>query len=143
LRKPGSGALTLLLAAAAWSLTGCALVQDLSSNPYHLAEGGAGEGGCTGDAGCPLLAALSEACLSAANCAAGQVCCLMPTTLSSGSTSCEQPSACSSPGSLSFQLCASTGECPSGDGCTAQQCTFGEVSVMVHACTTIPFCKAL
>jgi hypothetical protein len=134
-RASGRGPLIALFATAAWALSsGCALFTDLSSEPYHLPEGGAGEGGaCTGDGGC---SGADIECLSAGECQTGNVCCLTASSFTSAGTACVAPSACH--GNVSFQLCQATTECPSGDSCMTQKCTLSGTSFALQACTQIP-----
>jgi hypothetical protein len=123
-------ALVLLLAAAGWALSsGCALFEDLSSDPYRLVEAGPGKG-CSGDGGCTSV---TIACTP--NCSIGLVCCISPGLDSSVSGACVAPSACST--ESSFQLCESADECEGGS-CITQTCTFNG-TLEVRACTTIPF----
>jgi hypothetical protein len=124
-------------ATAAWALSsGCAVFTDLSSEPYHLADAGATEGGaCAGDGGC---SGAEIQCFSTGDCpTAGNVCCLTATSPNAPGTACVAPSACQ--GSLSFQLCKSTTECPTRDSCTSQTCTLNGTSFALKACTQIPF----
>jgi hypothetical protein len=134
-RACGRGPRFAVFAAAAWAFSsGCAVFTDLSSEPYHLADAGAAKGGaCAGDGGC---AGADIACLSTANCQTGTVCCLTASSLNAAGTACVAPSACQ--GSLSFQLCQATPECPTGDSCTSQTCTLSGTSFALQACTLIP-----
>ena len=135
MKRPGSGALTVLLAAAAWSLaTGCAFFQDLSSDPYRSPDTGVNSAQCTGDGGCASLL------LTCAGCSTGQACCLTLTPAGAASATCVAPSACASQGSFSFEFCESVDECEGGS-CLEQTCTFGSTPFVVHACTKIPTCQ--
>lgn len=136
-RAGGRGPLFVVFATAAWALSsGCAVFTDLSSEPYHLADAGAAEGGaCAGDGGC---SGADFVCLSAGECPAGNVCCLTATSLTAAGTTCVAPSSCGQPDSLSFQLCQATTECPNGKSCTTQTCTLSGPSFALKACTVIP-----
>jgi hypothetical protein len=137
-----SGAVVLLSAGASLS-TGCFLVTDLNSDPYHLASGGAAGGQCgadaSADASCPLVFS-AGAC--AASCPSTQVCCVTPTNSGAIDGQCLDPSTCSNQ-ATSTALCNPGNPCTNGDPCMAETCTYLTASVTVYACTLIPPCKAL
>ena len=134
MKRPGARTPVVLLAAASWSLaTGCALFQDLSSDPYRPLDAGVNGAQCTGDGGCASLL------LTCTGCSTGRGCCLTLTPAGAASAACVAPSACASQGSFSFEFCENVDECEGGS-CLEQTCSFGSTSFVVHACTKIPSC---
>jgi hypothetical protein len=115
------------------TLPGCAIVADLDSSGYRLADAGDARGvGCDADAMC---SALSLGCVAAKDCAVGQICCLALTSSSSASVACEMGSTCSF-----AQLCQTDVECP-GAQCISQQCSFGGPVFTFHACGNVLTCS--
>lgn len=126
----------LVVVASALAPSGCAVITDLDVKGYRLADAGQpGDGACIGDAPC-----VSLGCIAAANCAAGEVCCLTLTPTSSFSLGC-QSGACTAPPGI--QLCKTDAECPSGGPCAPQQCSFGGPPLTLAACNQLPGCSPL
>jgi hypothetical protein len=88
------------------------------------------------DAACPgeASACVSVGCISSANCAAGQICCLSmaPSGPQVAATACQ-----TGPCASEFQLCQSSAECGSSISCTP--CTVGGISVSVCDSTLASF----
>ena len=125
--------IVLVIASIACSLAlvgGCFIFTG-STDGYQLIDSGQPETSvaCSGDAECVALT-----CVSASDCAAGEVCCLgaSPTSLAS---SC-QVGPCAQ-----FQLCNGNSECgDSGETCASEQCSSSGVSLTLQSCTPIPGC---
>jgi hypothetical protein len=111
----------------------CALFYDLGTKGYSVSgEGGAGLEDCGADATCP---ALSLGCVSAENCDAGMICCLIIGGQSSAQSKCSVgPCA----GLLPVQLCKASEECSEGGTCISQTCTLAGNSVGLEACGQLP-----
>jgi hypothetical protein len=117
-------------------LAGCAAVTDLGVSGYQLADAGqSGDAACQEDAVC-----VSLGCVAAANCSAGQVCCLTASSTSSVDLAC-QPAPCEALAGV--QLCKTDAECVNGARCTTQQCAFGGPALTIGACNRLPNCSPL
>jgi hypothetical protein len=106
----------------------CAVVTDLGTGGYQLADAGSCEP--SGDAGC-ASSVPSITC----DCGSGSVCCLTPTSNASVTFACQTGSSCT--GTTTVQLCDDDGgidtEC-NGAMCVAQVCPYNGSSAMFHAC---------
>ncbi len=138
----GASAATVLASACALS-TGCALFADLNSDPYSLVDAGAGGGQCgadaSTDASCPLVFS-AGAC--AASCPSTQVCCASATSTGTVTGQCLDPSTCANQITSTALCSAGSSQCPGGDPCITQTCTFMGLPATVNACMLIPSCKA-
>jgi hypothetical protein len=130
-------ALLVVALAGASQASGCALFEDLDSGPYKAIDAGTQACGSRdgGDGGCIALT-----CESALDCADGQVCCLSITSATSVGTGCMSPSDCTG-ANASVILCSTSFECGNTQ-CIKQQCTFGSLSLPLHACAPIPGCMS-
>jgi len=109
---------------------GCVIVTG-STDGYRAQGSGGGDGGGDG-------AAVSLACVSAADCGdGGDVCCLViNSTFTLATTACQ--ASCS--GTYPVQLCKSTQECGKSGICTTQTCNFGSLTVTIPACGSVMGC---
>jgi hypothetical protein len=122
---------SIIAAVAIAGGTGCQLFMNLDISGYDAAPDASDGSACGGDAAC-----ISVACVSSADCDAGQVCCLGigQSTSLSVVAGC-QTGACDS--ITSIQLCRSSGECADSGSCSA--CTVGSpsLSVSLSACDSL------
>jgi hypothetical protein len=113
--------------------------------PANFCCGTAGNGGFTEtcETAGTSCGGLSAACDETADCAGGQICCLVATSFTSANLACQTGTSCSG-GLFSIQVCRTSAECESGSGpCIPQQCTLGGGSVTIEACGNVPTCTPL
>jgi hypothetical protein len=142
LRSLGAFAATILASAAACALSmSCALVSDLNSDQFHLADAASAQCGADGaaDASCPLVFSVGSC---EGNCLDTQVCCVSLGAMSGVVGLCMDPTACSNQ-TTSAALCRLGTPCANGAMCVAQTCGSTGSSATVYACTLLDTCKAL
>ena len=111
---------------------GCVIVTG-STDGYRAQGSGGGDGGGDG-------AAVSLACVSAADCGdGGNVCCVVVNASNSSTNTVCQAAPCT--GLLPAQLCKTSAECGKTGLCTTQSCNFG-ASVTIQACGLVSGCTA-
>src|ERR1700722_5173670 len=126
--RMAKAALGVILAMA---LARCALVTNLSTAGYGLADSGSEGGGGSCDAGDGACGGFYVGVTSAANCSDGGVCCLVVNSLSSFSQTCQE-APCAN-GLLPIQACATDIECGSAS-CIKQTCVIASVPITFSSC---------